>query len=201
MPSGDQRLVAIRWSLLTKFGRQAVREQSGLVLADEERARGWVLGRGSGARFGPDELAFQSLHDFADGPLATYVLGATRADLPFAASRMARHWGAAATVLPAVRNPRTGEIVLRERMSPYAGGWSLSLWGAPRPGRPGSWDDGPGKRRLRIRHLDGESYLSGWSRPAKRTTVAGKTEQTPPAGRPFDMGHLARALNLKPPRR
>lgn len=104
-------------------------------------------------------------------------------NLPFDVGRLARHWSAARPV--------------------HRGAVSLSLWGGSVRGRDrpalrakrrsGSWDDGPGRPRCRVQHIDRHGALMSWTAPTPGTGSEDRGRHW--RGRFLDTHTLAYALS------
>lgn len=181
-PRGRQELVAARCRLLRRG--LCVAEHlivpddlptASRALADDYAARA----RGS-VRFQRGGIAVSDVTSLAAGPLFRYLIGQRATlvafDLPFVASRLARHWG------PSRESDGKGGWSLD-------GGWSLSFWGDSVDDR--SWDDGPGHPRLRLRQMAQDVCLMSWGGLKKGTE---KRRNGSRMGHLLDLRHLARTF-------
>ena len=181
-PRGRQELVAARCRLL----RRGMIVAEHLIVPDDLSTTSRALvedyaarARGS-LRFQRGGIAVSDVTSFAAGPLYRYLIGQRAVlvafDLPFMASRLARHWG------PSRESDGKGGWSLD-------GGWSLSFWGEAVDGR--SWDDGPGHPRLRLRQMAQDVCLMSWGGLKKGTQ---KRRNGSRMGHLLDLRHLARTF-------
>ena len=179
---GRQELVAARCRLL----RHGLCVAEHLIVPDDLRAASRVLADGyaararSSVRFQRGGISVSDVTSFAAGPLYRYLIGQRAMlvafDLPFVASRLARHWG------PSRESDGKGGWSLD-------GGWSLSFWGDSVDDR--SWDDGPGHPRLRLRQMAQDVCLMSWGGLKKGTK---KRRNGSRMGHLLDLRHLARTF-------